>query len=110
MSERHQTVRATDEHAAKRPLAGALGGSQRRDSRILTSPHSHKFRAVTAALAGVALGAIVVAILVLAGDNRTASSAPWSAWVPDDHGSLGMREIADHLAPLYRISSVDQLA
>lgn len=110
MSEPKQTAQASDEHTAERPISAPLELRGERARKPLSSPHSHKFHAVTAALAGVALGAIVVAVLVLVGGNKSAPTTPWSSWAPDDHGSLGTREIADHLAPLYRISPVDQLA
>src|SRR5205085_1771251 len=42
--------------------------------------------------------------------NSSGPTAPWSSWQPSDRGSAGAREIADHVAPLYRISPVDQLA
>ena len=71
---------------------------------------AHRFRAAIAALVGIAIGAIAVALVVIiGGDNRRTTSAKWSSWSPPDSGTLGAREIADHLAPLYRISSVDQL-
>src|SRR5262249_5442517 len=55
-------------------------------------------------------GAIVVAIAVLSSSGGgNSSSVKWSDWQPTDSGTLGAREIADHLAPLYRISRVDQL-
>src|SRR5438105_12421914 len=110
MSERHQIVRASDEHAADPPLPASVGIRQRREARPLPSPHSHKFQAATAALIGLALGAIVVAIAVLSNSNSSGPTAPWSSWQPSDRGSAGAREIADHVAPLYRISPVDQLA
>jgi hypothetical protein len=110
MSEGQRIVRSTEERAADPPFPAAMAVTPRHRVRPISSPHSHKFRAVTAALGGVAAGAIVVAIAVLAGGRSSAPSAPWSSWAPDDHASLGIREIADHVAPLYRISPVDQLA
>jgi hypothetical protein len=111
MTDPKQIVRATDEHAAERPLPAGAGIAFRSDSdRPAASPHSHKFRAVTATLVGLAMGAVIIAVALLAGDNGSAPSAPWSSWTPSDSGTLAEREIADHLAPLYRISAVDQLA
>jgi hypothetical protein len=109
MSER-QIVRATDEHAADPPLRATVGVGRTRAARPLPSPHSHKFQAVTAALVGLAIGAVVVAIVVLSSGGSHGPTAPWSSWQPADGGSAGAREIADHVAPLYRISPVDQLA
>jgi hypothetical protein len=109
MSEPREIVSATDEHAAQAPI-GAARGTWRQAERPLASPHSHKFQAATAALAGLAIVAIVVAIAVLSSSSTRGPSVPWSAWQPADGGSVGAREIADHIAPLYRISPVDQLA
>src|SRR5438270_9193800 len=74
------------------------------------SPHSPRFRAAIAMLAGIAIGAIVIALVALTGGRGGGASGPWSDWSPADGGLQGAREIADHVAPLYRISGVDQLA
>ncbi len=73
-------------------------------------PHSAKFRAALAMLIGFAIGALAVAAVILIHGNESGPSLPWSAWQPPDSGTLGAREIADHIAPLYRISGTDQLA
>jgi hypothetical protein len=109
MSDPENVVRATDEHTAERPLA-AVGLSQRDHSRPEPSPHAHKFRAATAMLTGLAVGAIVVAVAIIANATGGGPSQTWSQWKPLDTGVAGAREIADHLAPFYRISGVDQLA
>jgi hypothetical protein len=74
-----------------------------------TSPDNQKFRAVTATLVGVAIGAIAIALAVLATGSSSGPAPKWSSWSPSDGGAQGAREIADHLAPFYRISPVDQL-
>jgi hypothetical protein len=110
MKERPHIVRAADEHVAKAPVQSVVGVSLSDRSGRESSPHSHKFRVAMGALVGVAIGAIVLAIAVLS--NGGGSSAPkvqWSSWSPSDDGALGAREIADHIAPTYRISAVDQL-
>ena len=61
------------------------------------------------ALVGIAIGAIVVAVAVISSSNNSAPKTAWSDWQPPDSGTLGAREIADHVAPTYRISAVDQL-
>ncbi len=110
MNERPHVVPAADEHAAKASVSGAVGVGRRAGVRPESTPHSHKFRAASAILIGVALGAVVLAIAVLSnGSSPTTSKAAWSDWKPTDDGALGAREIADHLAPTYRISRVDQL-
>jgi hypothetical protein len=103
-------VRSTDEHAAERPLPAAIGFSNRRGARPAPSPHAHKFRTATALLTGLAIGAIVVAITIAATSGGNSQTLTWSSWSPPDTGAQGAQEIADHLAPFYRISGVDQLA
>jgi hypothetical protein len=74
------------------------------------SPHAHRFRIAIAALVGIAIGAIAVALVVIASNGSSADTGTkWSDWSPADDGVLGAREIANHVAPFYRISSVDQL-
>jgi hypothetical protein len=110
MRERPRIVRAADEHVAKAPVQSVVGVSRGDRSSRTSSPHSQKFRVAMGALIGVAIGAIVLAVAVLSGGGG--SSAPkvqWSSWKPSDDGALGSREIADHIAPTYRISAVDQL-
>jgi hypothetical protein len=70
---------------------------------------AHRFRAAIATLVGIAIGAIAVATVVLVSGSTKTSTPKWSSWQPTDSGTTGAREIADHLAPLYRISPVNQL-
>ena len=75
------------------------------------SPHSGKFRAAVALLLGIAIGAVAVAAAVLAtGHHRSPPSARWSEWSPPDDGVQGARDIAEFVAPHYRITATDQLA
>ena len=110
MSEQRQLVKAADEHVAEARLPGVVSFSSDRGGRQFSSPHAAKFRAAIALLVGLAIGAVVVAVVVLTTGSRSGSSAPWSAWKPSDSGKLGASEIADHIAPLYRISGTNQLA
>ena len=76
-------------------------------------PHVHRFRTATAVLVGFAIGAILIAVTVAITDSHIAggrSSAAWSTWTPPEGGTLAARDIADHVAPDYRITPVDQLA
>ena len=109
MSERPQVVRAADEHAAKAPVQGVLGVGRGTGSTRVPSPHSHKFLVAIGGLIGIAIGAIVIAVALLANGSSSSSTAVWSSWKPFDGGTLGARDIADHVAPTYRISAVDQL-
>jgi hypothetical protein len=106
----NEPVHASEDTLAERPLAGSLGLGSRGGTSRAASPHAHKFRAATALLAGFALGALAVAGAILASGRGHSSSGPWSAWRPPDSGIQGATEIADHIAPLYRISDTDQLS
>jgi hypothetical protein len=107
-------LRSTDDQA----VSGGLHRSERsestrtRSAEHATTPHTHRFRVATGVLAGLAVAALLIAIgLAAAGRGGTQrASVPWSQWSPTESGALGARDIADHIAPLYRISSVDQLA
>ncbi|HEX3804410.1 MAG TPA: hypothetical protein VHV75_16390 [Solirubrobacteraceae bacterium] len=77
-------------------------------------PHAQKFRVALAMLCGIGLGAVGIAVAILAahGSNRnvtTAAAGHWSSWAPSTGGSNGVTEIADHIAPYYRISGSQQL-
>jgi hypothetical protein len=62
-------------------------------------------------LVGLGIGALVVAGAIAAGGRHGSSTAArWSAWSPPDSGVLGARDIADYVAPFYRLSAVDQLS
>jgi hypothetical protein len=104
-------VSASDDHTAdaRLPAAATSGvgdGSKRRSG----SPHSLRFLAVTAALAGIAIGAIGVAIAILVSDKSPGPQAKWSSFSPPDNGVAGERDIANAVAPLYRATSASQLA
>jgi hypothetical protein len=80
-------------------------------ARQPSSPHAHRFKIASGILVGLAVGALLIAVALAAGGRRISpQTAPWSAWSPPESGALGARDIADHVAPLYRISGVDQLA
>ncbi len=110
MSEQPPVARSIDEHAVGTALPKSSAKSRRRLGRP-ASPHAHRFRTATTLLIGFGVGALLIAIAVaVSSSGQSKPSAPWSAWAPTDGGTQGAREIADHVAPLYRLSSVDQLA
>jgi hypothetical protein len=73
------------------------------------SRHAHKFSLLIGLLAGVAIGAIALAAVLIAG-GRSAGSGGWSAWRPGDDGAAGAQEIANHVGPQYRLPDGSQLA
>jgi hypothetical protein len=110
VTEQRQLVKAADEHVAEARLPAAVRLSHERGGRRRSSPHAGKFRAALALLIGLAIGAVAVAVVILATGSSGSTSTPWSAWQPPDSGTQGASEIADHVAPLYRISGTNQLA
>jgi hypothetical protein len=110
MSDQRHISHASDEHAADAPPAVALAFTHGGDRSDPGSPHAGKFRFVTGALAGIAIAALLVAASVLVRGGTTGPGPRWSTWKPHDGVASGAQEIADHLAPLYRINGVDQLS
>jgi hypothetical protein len=102
-------------HAGDEPTATAAGSQSKRSRRVgrqwPRSPHAPRFRVATVVLCGLALVAVVAAIAVASQgrDSSSSSAQQWSLWKPTDGGDQGAREIADYLAPTYRISAANQL-
>ena len=109
MSEQRQIVHSTDEHVAEPPLQASLAFVRGGGSPGRSSPHAGKFRFATGALAGIAVAALLIAASVLIRGGSGGPGPQWSSWKPQDNGTTGAQEIADHLAPLYRIDGVNQL-
>ena len=75
------------------------------------SPHASRFRSATALLVAVGIGALIIAgAIAVAGRGSSKPAQKWSEWQPSDHGTLGARDIADFVAPFYRIDNIHQLA
>jgi hypothetical protein len=73
------------------------------------SRHAPRFRMITGALVGVAVGALAAAAVLVAGGGPKALPA-WSHWKPADGDvSKGAEQIAGHVAPSYRLPTGDQL-
>lgn len=110
--EPHQIARSTDEGALGAGVRRSTARARARDASHQPSPYTQRFRTATAVLVGFAIGAILIAVAVAvsSGGRARSRSATWSSWTPPDSGTLGAREIADHVAPFYRISAVNQLA
>ena len=80
-----------------------------------SSPHTHRFRTATAVLVGCAIGAILIAVTVAVSSSTSprspsASGQAWSSFAPAQSGALGARDIADYVAPAYRINPLNQLS
>jgi hypothetical protein len=73
------------------------------------STFAPRFRMITGALVGVAIGALAAtAVLVMSG--RPAPGPAWSAWHPSkDSTTDGADEIAKHVGGRYRLPTGDQL-
>ena len=99
--------------ATEQPAAAAAQhakSSRRRWAGAARSPHTPRFRAAIVILGGLAVAAVIAAVVIASqGRGGSQSTLPWSLWKPTDKGSQGAREIADYLAPNYRISAADQL-
>jgi hypothetical protein len=108
VNESQRVVRASDEHAADRPLPAVHLRHEHGTARS-SFPHSHKFLAATAMLAGIAVGALAVAVAVLMSSSKAGVATRWSTWSPPDNGLAGEREIADTVAPFYRATRANQL-
>ena len=103
-------VTASDEHTADARLPAAATGASRGSRKRGGSPHSLRFLAVTAALVGIAIGALGVAVAILLGGGSPGPPPKWSSWSPPDSGVAGERDIANAVAPLYRATAASQLA
>lgn len=102
---------ASSEHSPVGAGQPALS-SGAHDLPRIEHPHAPRFRLVLAMLVGVAVAAIAIAVVVASGGSRRSaltSTANWSNWTPDASGNTGITEIAQHIAPYYRLSAAQQL-
>lgn len=72
------------------------------------SRHAPTFALLTGALIGIAIGAIALAIVLFARGGDHGSSG-WSDWRPSGQGAAAAQEIANHVAPDYRLPNGAQL-
>jgi hypothetical protein len=73
------------------------------------STHAPRFRMITGALVGVAIGALAATGVLIAG-GKPEKGPPWSQWRPDDHSVKdGADQIAKHVGANYRMPTGDQL-
>jgi hypothetical protein len=70
--------------------------------------HVHKFRLAFAALAGFGLAAVAAAgVFLVAG--KPPKPPAWSDWKPTASGEGALKQIADHIAPNYRLPDGQEL-
>ncbi|HEY2317741.1 MAG TPA: hypothetical protein VGH67_05540 [Solirubrobacteraceae bacterium] len=111
MSEPFGVSRSTDDGAVGAGVARTGRSESKRRSERDGSPHAGRFRLLTALLVALGIGALVIAGAIAAGGRSSSPAAQkWSDWQPADHGTLGARDIADFVAPFYRIDNIHQLA
>jgi hypothetical protein len=73
------------------------------------STYAPRFRMITGALIGVAIGALAATGLLLAG-GQPAKGPVWSPWKPADRNTKdGAEQIARHVGANYRLPTGDQL-
>ncbi len=70
-------------------------------------PHRSRFRLLFAAL-GVIVVAAIAAEIALLGGSRV-ERVVWSQWAPSANGASAAQQIANHVAPAYRLPNGDQL-
>jgi hypothetical protein len=102
---------ASSEHP---PIGGShpVVSSGAQDLPRVDSPHAPRFRIVLAVLCGVAVAALAIAVVVASQGNtrdKIVGTANWSSWRTDSSGSTGISEIAQHVAPYYRVNAAQQL-
>lgn len=73
------------------------------------SPYASRFALLLAALAGLAIGAVALGAVLIA-DGAKAPDRSWSDWRPSGTALEDAQEIADHVAPSYRLADGRQLA
>ena len=110
MSERRDSVGAAEDQLRARLGSAVSAHAATRPAGRPASPHSHKFLGVTAALIGLAIGALVIAIVLALDTTRSTPGPAWSQWSPPDRGIAGEREIAATVSPFYRAAPAVQLA
>lgn len=74
----------------------------------------HRFAIAYLVLAAIVGGAVGLVVVFATGHDdkggQTLSGSRWSSWTPTATGTLGVREIARHVSPTYRLGNGRQLA
>ena len=72
-------------------------------------PHFARFQFLLGALLAIGLTAVVALGVIWATDVGDDGGFEWSAWAPDEDGVKGARQIAEHVAPQYRLANGEQM-
>src|ERR671930_674483 len=70
--------------------------------------HETKFRMTYAVLGGIGLAAVAAAVIFIAA-GKPPKPPPWSAWKPTASGDQALAQIAEHVAPAYRLPTGQQI-
>jgi hypothetical protein len=70
--------------------------------------HETKFRMTYAVLAGLGLAAVAAAVIFIAA-GKPPKPPQWSLWKPSASGDQALGQIAEHVAPAYRLPTGEQL-
>jgi hypothetical protein len=91
-----------------RELAPGRSQELARYTPPLSHGHEHRFRLAFAGLAGLGLAAVIAAGIFLIG-GRPPKPPAWSQWKPSASGDAALSQIANHVAPAYRLPTGEQL-
>ena len=73
-------------------------------------PHFARFQFLLGALLAIGLTAVVALGVIWATDVGDGDDGlEWSAWAPSDDGVEGAQQIAEHVAPRYRLANGEQM-
>jgi hypothetical protein len=91
-------------------VSGEVDRPRRGGPPMPPSTFAPRFRALTGALVGLALGALAATLVLATGHGPQSHPGPkWSDWKPDQGGSKGAAQIAQHVGPGYRLPTGDEL-
>jgi hypothetical protein len=72
------------------------------------NPHAPRFQFLFGALGALAIAALALAFALLRAPAAT-PEPPWSAWAPSQDGTDPAQQIADYVAPQYRLADGKQI-
>jgi hypothetical protein len=102
----HEHEHAGDALPAARPAAQPPAPSA--GSAPGANPHAPRFQFLFGALGALAVAALALVVMLLRAPAPT-PEPPWSAWAPAQNGEDPARQIADYVAPQYRLGDGQQI-